>query len=356
MPSTTEHQAPRWASKLGRNFIYSQVGGVVALTLTNFLEVMKVRKIVDSYQCQPSHFKLKTRGGFLAHLAHLAEVCRNSSGQTSVSLDRPKSSPWSSPSKLLTNAKINKYFFQNEACSHCLPKGNLLNLYRHLISKEGMFKVFFGGLQSAMMSHLVRVGIFFPIREALVDLFKSNSTYESDSFASILSSGLARTVSTVVSFPLDVKKIDHQLNNPNSPSFFGKEKIGWRRYIPTFLQFYQKELFNTLFFWIIYEQVKTSLKKPNTESETLVNIQSAAIAGALSGLLSHPNDYLQTITNLIRNKQGNVSSWQLLRSLHSSGQLTNIASGASLRTTRAFTINILFFSIFEGLKSREASK
>jgi hypothetical protein len=334
------------------NFIYSQIGGLFSLTFTNFIEVMKVRKIMDSYLCDSSHFKMKNKNRMLSNVLEFTKNSISMPKFDHKDADIKKSSKCG-----IGPSNINKYYYQSSSCASCLPEGNIITLYRHLITKDGFMKVFFGGLQSAMMSHLLRVGIFFPIREGLVNHFKkypNDSFLHNEVYASILSSGIARTISTIIAFPLDVKKIDYQLNQGKIRNKFSLAK--WKIYIPTFFQFYQKELYNTLFFWMIYEYFKSYFKQDTSVSETMINIKSATCAGGLSALLSHPNDYFQTITNSIRNEKKSGKTWDLFLQLKKNNQLTNISSGIMLRTTRGFLINTIFFSIFESMKNNKLFK
>lgn len=316
--------------KLISHFCYTQIAGVSALVFTNFFEVLKVRKIMDSYLCNPHHFQAKTNFRFLPQFMRVSPTA----------------------SAQLASSGAN--------CSGCLPQGNLLYLYKYLIRTEGLRRVLFGGISTSMMSHLLRVGIFFPLREELLKKFKSSKfafLKEYESFSSILSSGLARTVTTIVAFPFDIKKIDSQLNQKFEKNAKKMKLSQFRIYIPALLQFYQKEMFNTLFFWIVFEIFKKYFSQDKTRSETEINIRSATAAGGFSAFMSHPNDYFQTVTNSIRrqnlDKAKVMGSWQVIQHYRQKSILPHIASGITLRTSRGFMINAIFFGIFETMKSRK---
>ena len=308
-----------------KHYMFSQIASITAQSSTNFFEVLKVRKIMDSHLCAPEHYRTKPKSFLLDSLIK--------------SMLRPKES-------------LNKV----PPCSNCLPNQSVFGLFRDLARQEGYSKVFLGGLKPALVSNILRVGIFFPVREALVKIFKSDSSFDflrrNEAFSSVLSSGIARTISSVCSFPLDIMKIDKQLNIKSSSSndFFRISK--WGKFVSPFLQFYQKEMVNSLLFWIVYEQFRTFFKKNERSSEVWINVQSAAFAGAFSALLSHPNDYFQTVTNSMRNQNEKVGSWKLFHILWKEKKVSNILAGSLMRTSRGFFINFIFFGIFENLKRK----
>ena len=228
-----------------------------------------------------------------------------------------------------------------------------------LKQKEGLFKLFFQGVESAIASHLLRVGIFFPLREMLLSYigksFKNIEYLQNEMIRSIISSFIARTVTTIIAFPFEVKKIDSQLNLKFQKQNNWIKDLSWmKRLLPTFLQFYQKEMFNTMFFWIVYEIRKKYLKENyDYLTEVQLNIKCAVFAGTISAFFSHPFDYSQTITNTFRRDVKPLTTSELLRNLKKRNGYLSILSGITYRTLRGGTINFIFFSLFENIKHKD---
>lgn len=245
-------------------------------------------------------------------------------------------------------------------CTSCLPDGNTFTVIKKLRQQEGIHKIFFSGVNSAIFSHLLRVGIFFPLRETLMSYFskqfKDNEFIQIEMVKSMTSSFIARSVSTMIAFPIEVRKIDAQLNLK-----FTKEKTKTshiiKRLIPTFLQFYQKEIFNTMFFWTIYELRKKYLKKKYQDmSETQLNIKCAVFSGTFSAFFSHPFDYFQTITNTFRKGNQPLKFSELMHHIRNNNGYLSILNGITFRTVRGGCINFIFFSLFENFKEYKLYK
>lgn len=312
------------------NYLYSQIGCIFAIGSTNVLEVLKVKRIMDSYTCNPHHFQSKN---YFSYLPQRMKIPSNLSG-------------------LHANSTTN--------CSECLPQGNFLIQYRFLIQKYGLRQTIFNGMYNSIAANLVKFGLFFTLREELIKAFKSSRfafLRNHESFSSILSSTIARTISTIISFPLDLKKIDSQLNQSLELKSTKVKFSQFRIYLPTMFQFYQKEMFNTLFFWVLYEIFRKHFSRDQTRSESRINILSATAAGGISAFLSHPYDYFQTITNSLRHQSlGNTKMlgfWQIFQFYRTNNVLPHILSGITLRSSRGFIANIIFFTIFETNKSQK---
>lgn len=429
--------------KFARNYTASQISVMIGLTSTNIFEVIKVRKMVDSYHCEPSHYQSKSRLSRFLNNAKL--FWSGTNGQTT------QKNNW--PSVFLNNAKQNlykeamlasnkqpvfcgaygnsfshdsRYYKANksqevfnklkntvgrrmvytqpvpQACQQCLPRGNVLEISRKLIEREGVQKIFFGGLKSAILSSMIRVGIFFPTREFFTDYFRENfkqNHFVNDNFnRSIISTFFARTLSTLISFPLEVRKIDSQNN-----SKFGQSKeLGIRKIISdtkmfsVFMQYYQKEMLTSLLFWVTFEKTKENLTKwfnsrkntfptpshnpqgpfENTKfdqnsrtwkrqfnspssphvSEFWLNVMCAMVSGFVSSMATHPNDYLTTITNVLKNqnlkKNGALS---VLRDLQHRNGISSVLAGLWMRASKNMFLNGIFFFCYQSLKDDSQS-
>ena len=194
---------------------FSQASALTTLIFTNFLEVAKIRLISDAGNCSKSHFQSKT----------------------------------------ITNRILRKYFSQSysiaaetSACYNCLPERNALLLILHLIREQGYRYVFFSGISNSIYSHLIRTGMFFPIFELfkvktdnLCSRLKSNGEVYSATLASIMT----RTVTSALSFPLEISKIRRQSAGfkINEHSIIKSSQEIYKnpaKYFSAFLQFYKR--------------------------------------------------------------------------------------------------------------------
>jgi len=314
---------------------FSQFAAISTLTLTNFLEVAKIRLISDASQCSTSHYKSKT----------------------------------------IFNRVLRKYFAQSlsliddsSSCYKCLPERNSILLIRHLIQEHGFRYAFFSGINKSIASHLLRSGMFFPIFE----LFRTSTDklfawmpQNQEVASAMLASVLTRTITSILSFPLEVSKIRQQsLNfNPNEQAVAKSSQAiinNPRKYLSIFAQFYQRELYFSAIFWMIFS--KLNLIYNHTERADYLSSnyheiwnkgKIAFLAGGIASILTYPFDIIQTNKLLNIEEFGHQNGVAVLRSLTRQHGFSFYTNGLSVRILRGCLINSIYISVYELLKAQE---
>jgi hypothetical protein len=313
--------------------MFSQFAAVSTLTLTNFLEVAKIRLINDASQCSTSHYRSKTI---------LNRIIRKCFTQSLSLID------------------------DNTACVKCLPERNSFLLIRHLIKEQGFRYAFFSGISKSIASHLVRSGMFFPIFE----LFKSKIFHQfwwlkgnQEVGTSVVASLLTRTITSVVSFPLEISKIRQQSSNfdlsdnaikSTSRAIFKHPK----RYFSIFLQFYQRELYFSGIFWLLFSKLNLSYNSNEdgllSKTHEIFNKGKIAFfAGGVASILTYPFDIIQTNKLLNISEFGHKNGLNVLRTLKKQHGMSFFTNGLSVRILRGCLINSIYISVYELLKSNE---
>ena len=389
---------PNLLVSFGKNYLASQISCMIGLTCTNILEVMKVRKMVDSYHCQPSHYQSKSR---LAYYLNSARdlfrpntMTKNGEWKGSLHVQPeigyvPQQQPalstasgvYTTPhafnseqhvalDRLKQSVSRNMDYIEKlpRACKECLPEGNILEISRKLIQREGVQNIFFGGLKSAIFSSMIRVGIFFPTRDVCIEAFKQN--FAPDHFLnqefnrSIASTILARTVSSFASFPFEVRKIDSQQKSGGRSLQIRKILSDWKM-MSVFLQYNQKEMLSSLVFWVTFEKVKGNMKNQQYNAtqgsgerqngEFWLNVKCAMVSGFLSSLATHPNDYLTTLTNVLKkDTSGQNGALTVINKIKQRNGLSSILAGSLMRANKNMFLNGIFFYFYQSIKAMES--
>lgn len=302
---------------------YSQVAGVAALMSTNFLEVTKIRMISDVINCSVPHYKEKT----------LYAMAKNKyQGLKAKNL--------------------------SQKCVDCLPFRNSIFTFYHLLANDGFFATFFRGIDKTLVSHLMRVGLFYPSFEIIKFNLKPFFAEENkEVYSSTVGSGIVRSVVTLISFPFEISKVMAQSGSQNAKrakilNTFRDMIKHKANYSIIFWNFFQRELFFSVIFWYIFEKRRAYLKARDVNrelTELKVKINSAFCGGLVASILTYPYDIIQT-NKIIHDKFKTKNSVKILVYLKNTYGWSFLMNGLFVRMVKGCLTSGIFFSVYEFLK------
>lgn len=284
---------------------FSQVSALSALVMTNFIEASRTLILSSRSICAPGHICL-TPG-------QLAFACHRVQGT-------------SSPRVLLTD------FVRRKGSTHLLTSG----------------------LREALMGHVLRAGMFFP----LFELFKKalEPQFERELYSSLVCSALTRTVTSVASFPLEMLRVVSQsstLARPSALQSLRSLRANRTQSLSAFAFFWQKEMVFSAIFWSAYELIRENL--PHSDS-LQGRMAAAALAGGLSGAGSFPFDVAAAYR--ILNPKSPLSWWigpalsQLLQTCGADA----LGFSFGLRVLRGMSMNAVYIGLYYTLKTHSPAE
>lgn len=319
----TSNDTKTLAKTFSIHSFYSQIAGLAALVSTNFLEVTKIRMISDVTNCSVPHYREKT----------LYAMAKNKMQGLK--------------SKNLT-----------QKCVDCLPFRNSFFTLYHLIKNDGMFMTFFRGIDKTMVSHLIRVGLFYPTFEIIKFNIKPLfSEKKKEVYSSTVASGIARSAVTLISFPFEISKIMAQSGGHNTKRAkilnTVREMIRNKsNYSIVFWNFFQREMFFSLIFWYVFETRRQYLKSRDVNhdlSELKVKINSAFCGGFVASIITFPYDIIQT-NKIIHEKFKTTNSIKILYYLKTTYGWSFLINGLFVRMVKGCFTSGIFFTVYEYLK------
>lgn len=313
-----------------KNTIYSQTAAIATLFLTNVFDVVKIRQIEDINNCSTEHFKNKT--------------LTNSLFQKFYSINSP----------------INQTF---AGCLDCLPQRNFILTIFHLTKQNGFAKTFLTGIDKNIYMQIVRAGMFFPFFEYFKQksewLDKNTPENNSKMRSTLVSSFLARAITSIFSFPFEVVKIREQAGSENikilSHLDLAKKFINKKgKYSKIFLVYFQRELYFSLIFWTMMEKLTHKFgEEQNAKKDLWVTGKSAFFCGALSSLITYPFDLIATNQILSSTNFNSSSSLATIKFFVGNYGWRYFLNGLSLRIIRSSINSMLFVGTFQYFKNKE---
>lgn len=303
--------------------LYSQIAGLAALVSTNFLEVTKIRMITDVTNCSVPHYKEKT----------LYAIARS-------------------------KYQGLKHKNLTQKCVDCLPFRNSFFTLYHLLKNDGVYSTLFKGIDKTMVSHLIRVGLFYPTFEIIkLNIKPSFSQKNREVYSSTVASGIARSFVTLISFPFEISKIMAQSGSHNTKRAkilntlrdMVKHKSN---YSIVFWNFFQREMIFSLIFWYLFEKRRQYLKARDVNhelSELAVKINSAFCGGFVASILTFPYDIIQT-NKIIHEKFKSKNSLKVLNYLKNTYGWSFLMNGLFVRMVKGCLTSGIFFTVYEYLK------
>lgn len=303
---------------------YSQVAGVAALLSTNFLEVTKIRMISDVTNCSVPHYKEKT----------LYAIVKNKY------------------QGLMTTQ-------QTKTCADCLPFRNSFFTFYHLLVNDGFVATFFRGIDKTLVSHLIRVGLFYPSFEIIKFNLKPFFPEETkEVYSSTIGSGIARSIVTLISFPFEISKVMAQSGEHNTTRAklvnTLRDMIAHKsNYSIVFWNFFQREIFFSLIFWYVFEKRRAYLKAKDVNrelTELKVKINAAFCGGLIASIVTYPYDIIQT-NKIIHDKFKTKNSIKILYYLRNTYGYSFLMNGLFVRMVKGCLTSGIFFTVYEYLKA-----
>lgn len=311
------------AKEFSIHSVYSQVAGLVALVSTNFLEVTKIRMISDVTYCSVPHYREKT----------LYAILRNKYQGLKT--------------KNLT-----------QKCVDCLPFRNSFFTFYYLLKNNGVYATFFRGIDKTMVSHLIRVGLFYPTFEIIKYNIKPFFHEKNkEIYSSTVGSAIARSIVTLISFPFEISKImaqsgDQNIKRAKMINTLREMVVHRSNYSIIFWNFFQREMFFSLIFWYLFEKRREYLKirdVNNELSELRTKINSAFYGGFVASILTYPYDIIQT-NKIIHDKFKSKNSIKILNYLKNTYGWSFLINGLFVRMIKGCLTSGIFFAVYEFLK------
>lgn len=338
VPPLAAPVAPKPSREFLWNTVYSQTAAIATLTLTNVFDVVKVRQIEDIANCSTEHFRLKTLTGTL--LRRLAPA----------------------------GAGLNQTF---AGCTDCLPQRNFLLTIVHLARTEGVARTFLTGIDKNIYMQAIRAGMFFPFFElfrkrlAFLDgMFRRGSDANPKNerlVSTVCGSFLARSITSFVAFPLELLKIRRQaqgdITRPVAIRELAREVVREpRKYTRIFWLYFQREVYFTLIFWSVMEQIEERLGPKDTPHPSLAfTAKSAGFSGALAALVTYPFDMVATNNIISSDRFDSRSTKQTVRYFVQNFGWRYFLNGLSLRVLRSSVNSMIFVSTYKYFKRHEDS-
>lgn len=280
---------------------FSQLAALNALVITNFIEASRTLLIAGRAACAPGHLCL-TRG-------KVSLSC-----ELSTALDSP------------------------------------LSTLGAVVRQQGPGYLITSGLREAVMGHLLRAGMFFPIFEAFKDALAPH--FHRELYTSLIGSALTRTLTSLASYPLETMRVLSQSSTQGRPTLRRSLRAIWRnksQSLSGFLFFWQKEMAFSAIFWSAYEL----LRERQSDRESLsAKLWAASVAGGLSAAGTFPFDVAACYRILHPRAPLNWWVWPALVQLwHARGPEFFLYS-FGLRVLRGMTMNCAYIGVYQALRSR----
>lgn len=256
-PAFATPTPPSEVKLFNRRLLESQFSALTTLFSTNFIEVLRTRMIYDAKVCNTSHYSNKA---------------------TPV------------PTSFMAYCFSKRNFYLKQACFNCLPSTKPLEVMSYIAKHDGFKHLFLSGISQNIYSHIVRTGLFFPIFDFFKD--KLQPHVQRELYRSILSSTVARTITSIFSFPIEVTRIERQSKKTQSSVLNSLRSIRSqpRRFFNIYMNFWSKEMIFSIIFWSVYELLR---EKFDREPHHLWNKSACALlAGCCSALCSFPADFV----------------------------------------------------------------
>lgn len=296
---------------------FSQSSALATLFCTNFLEVLRTRLIYDIKACAPAHYATK-------------------------------------PSPAVTHAGytydfVDRIYKIQQKCVGCLPYRNPFKSFFFLLRTEGVRYLLFSGMGQNVGAMMIRTGLFFPF----FDFFKERlaGSIERELYSSVVSSALTRTITSLVSFPFEVTRIQKQSGKFDGSSLKNSFRIianDKRHFAKVFSAFWGKEMTFSLVFWSVFEFLR---EKFDTGFQQ--KIACAFTAGSISALMTFPFDLVQTYRVIdFKSEKFNGNSLQLIKNVYEKNGGGFFVNSLILRTCRGAMMNGIYICLYEGLKGK----
>lgn len=222
-----------------------------------------------------------------------------------------------------------------------------------ILQKKGAAYFFTGGLREALLGHLLRAGMFFPIFEIVKGSVESKVSR--DLYSSMISAALTRTITSLVSFPLERARVLSQSAPAKRQSLSHAVRgilDSKRQSLSAFGFFWQKEMLFSAVFWGTYEWMR---EQSSAKHSLAVRLAAAALGGGLAAAATFPFDVLASYRILGPKSR---STWRLgpsLRQLWMAQGLSFFVFSFSLRVLRGIAMNCVYIGVYHTLKEGSQS-